>query len=166
MGVGKSTLAAALADTLGMPRCCLDDIQWDYFEQWGFDHARAKHLLRSDSAQFLAYTNPYMARAAVRAIGDHPGCVIDFGAGHTAFDDAEQVKPLKAAFANLKHTFLLLPSPEPAFNESVLSGLSDGMTMNARFIRHPLQLELASHIIYTYGKSPEEITEEALACIF
>jgi adenylate kinase family enzyme len=44
LGVGKSTLAALLSAKLGLPRCCYDDLKFEYLNDAGFDLSEAHEI--------------------------------------------------------------------------------------------------------------------------
>ncbi len=89
MGVGKSTLAQGLSKKLDMPRCCVDQVQWEYFPSLGFDQERAKHLILTDQIAFQEYSAPFLLSVVEKALQEHPDHIIDFGAGHAAYDEPE-----------------------------------------------------------------------------
>jgi hypothetical protein len=165
MGVGKSSLARLLAPRLNMPRCCIDDVQWGYLPDFGFDHHKAKTLLRSDPSEFFKYSSPFMLLVVERALSEHPNHVIDFGAGHAAYDEPDLARRLKSALAPIRNVLLLMPSPDLKHCLGTLPGPSAGMMMNPVFIQHPLKDEVAKHVVHTKGKTPEEIANEALEWI-
>ena len=162
MGVGKSTLARSLCDTLALPRCSIDEIQWVYLAETDFDHAKARTLLRTNLDQFRDYTNPFLVSVVERAITEHPDHVIDFGAGHTAYDDPAHVERIKSVLEPIQRVLLLMPSPDVEVCLELLPGPLDGMRMNPIFIKHPLKDELAKHVIYTYGTSAADVVVETL----
>lgn len=161
MGVGKSTLADGLSKRLGMPRCCVDDVQWDYFTSLGFDQERARRLNQTDLIAFREYCAPFMLSAVRRAVSEHPDHVIDLGAGHAAYDDPAQAQTFKELMRPLSKVLLLLPSPDLGVCQKLLPGPSSGMKMNPYFIQHPLKEEVSKMVIYTQSKSPSEVLEEA-----
>ena len=162
LNVGKSTLAKILAQKLDMPRCCLDDIQWAYLAETDFEHEKAKSLIRSDLEEFRRYTNPYLVSVVQRAIHEHPSHIIDFGAGHTAFDESDHIELIKSILLPVTRVLLLMPSSDIDVCLSSLPGPADGMRMNPTFIEHPLKHELANHVIYTLDKNPAEVADEAI----
>lgn len=148
-----------------MPRCCVDEVQWAYFPAFGFDHDRAKELVRRDLPAFLSYSAPVMLMVVERAIHEHPNHVIDLGAGHAAYDDPDQVRRFKSLMASIPNVLLLMPSPDPQVSLDLLPGPSSGMKMNPMFIQHPLKDEVATKVIYTQSKQPKEVLEEAIQWI-
>jgi ABC-type branched-subunit amino acid transport system ATPase component len=162
MGVGKSTLAEMLSRKLETERCCVDEKQWEYFSNWEFDQAKARQLIRADQSRFLDYARPFFVRLIEHVLADHQQHIIDFGSGHVAVDDPAHIERVKRAFAFTKHVLLLMPSPSIADSLAALPGGREGRSLNPLFIEHPLKHELATHTIYTSGKSSDQVYAEAL----
>ncbi len=163
MGVGKSTLAEGIAGKYRRPRCCVDEVQWTYLSQLDFDQDKAKVLLRSDLAAFRAYAAPFLLAVVERAVREHPDHVIDLGSGHSAYDEPDQVDRFKQLLAPIPRVVLLMPSPDLDVCLGELPGPESGRKMNPYFIRHPLKDEVAKQVIYTQGKTPSDVLEEASA---
>ena len=161
MGVGKSTLSEGLSNLFEMPRCCVDQVQWEYFPSLGFDQERAKHLNRTDVEAFHEYSAPFLLSAVERALHEHPDHVIDLGAGHAAYNESQQIEIFKELLDPISKVLLLMPSPDLEVCVNLLPGPSSGMKMNPYFIRHPLKDEVAKKVIYTKSKGPANVLEEA-----
>ena len=56
-----------------------------------------------------------------------------------------------------------MPSPDLDVCLGELPGPETGRKMNPYFIRHPLKDEVAKQVIYTQGKTPSDVLEEASA---
>lgn len=89
MGVGKSTVGTHLAKKLGLAYVSLDELQWDYYKEIGFDNEYVKQLIHSEKgmAGFLEYVKPFEVHAVERVLEEYQGCVLDFGAGHVVHRD-------------------------------------------------------------------------------
>jgi hypothetical protein len=177
---GKSTVAALLAQELGLPRVELDEIRWPYYTEAGFDQAVARELMEDDAGiiAFLTYCKPFEAHAVARVIEDYPDTVIDFGAGHSVYEDAALFTRVEQALAPVPHVFLLLPSPQPDESVAILNtrfatllqrelGHVDPrlLALNEHFVRHPSNARLAKRTFYTEGRTPQETCAEMAATI-
>ena len=94
--------------------------------------------------------------------------MFDFVAGHSVYDDPALSARVKRALAPFSHVVLLLPSPDEDISICILAERSpdedsDVIGMNDYFVRHPSNAELATHTVYTEGKTPEEIRDEILS---
>ncbi len=172
---GKSVVAELLAKELHLPRYSLDDERWKYYNEIGYNEAEVSRLAKSDDGMLalLRYWKPFEAHSVERILADHSGCVIDFGAGHSVYDDTRLFSRVQAALAPYPYVFLLLPSPDPnesvrVLNERFAQLLAEEvgevdprlLDMNEQFIRHPSNYRLAKKIIYTNGKTPSETCAE------
>jgi len=166
LGVGKSTIAAKLSSALGLPRCCYDEIKSGYLEGAGFE-LRQAHRIRDTKGMYemCMYTNQFAVEVLERVLGEHPGHVIDLGAGSYCFEEAWQVSRAKEMFRSIKNSILLMPSADLATCILTLPGVRERRYMNTYFIMHPLNLALARHTLYTSGKTPELTTTEAIELI-
>ena len=170
MSAGKSTIAALLADRLGRPRYEIDEDRWAYYAEDGYDQAEAARIVQAEGmVGLLRYWKPFEAHAVERALEDHPGCVIDFGAGHSVYEDAALFAKVERALAPYPNVILLLPSPDLDESVAILNGrfrrlletevghVDEALlAVNEHFVRHPSNHRLAKITVYTEGQSPED----------
>lgn len=171
IGAGKSTVAALLGEALGAPRCSIDELRSIYYAELGYDEAHAAALRESEGILGLyEYWKPFEAHAVERVLAEHSGCVFDFGAGHSVFEDSRLFARVQRALARVRFVVLLLPSPDPEAALSALRGRLpsdvEGLAeLNEHFVRHPSNSRLATHTVYTEGKTPEDVRDEVMALV-
>jgi shikimate kinase len=172
MGAGKSTQGKLLAAGLGLPRCSMDELRWDYYREIGYDDARQREIGEKEGfAGVYRYWKPFEAHAVERLLAEHRDCVIDFGAGHSVFEDGELFERVRKALDPRPNVVLLLPSSDPEVSIRVLRDRSRDRSppgendINAHFVRHRSNYELAKIVIYTEGRTPEQTCESILAAI-
>ena len=171
IGAGKSTVAALLADALGVPRQSIDAFRSIYYSELGYDEAYADALRESEGMLGLyRYWKPFEAHAVERVLAEHSGCVFDFGAGHSVYEDPKLFARVRRALADVRFVVLLLPSPDPEASIRVLLDRlplrAEGVAeLNEHFVRHPSNARLATHTVYTEGKTPEDVRDELVALV-
>jgi shikimate kinase len=174
MCTGKSTVAKLLADRLGIENFAVDDHRWGYYDETEYDKAKAARIIEGEGmVALLNYMKPFEAYAVEKILVEKRNCVIDFGAGHSVYEDEDLFQRVEKALAPLQHVVLLLPSED--LNEStrilnqrftellrrevgrVDAGLLD---LNEFFVKHPSNHKLAKYVVYTNGNSPEQTADE------
>jgi shikimate kinase len=172
MGAGKSTQGKLLAAALGLPQCSMDEVRWDYYREIGFDDEKQREIGRKEGfGGIYRYWKPFEAHAVERLLADHHDCVIDFGAGHSVFEDGELFERVRKALAPHPNVVLLLPSPGLEESIRVLHNRNGGgpppgeFDLNSHFVRHHSNYDLAKIVVYTEGTTPEETRDSILAAI-
>jgi shikimate kinase len=166
IGAGKSTVAALLAKKLNLPRRSMDEFRWDYYAEIGYDKGIAKQKHEMEGFWGLyRYWKPFEAYAVERLLSVSSHCVIDFGAGHSVYEDDELLHRVQQVLAPYPNVVLLLPSPNLDESLQILNDRSgyvpDGQpNINEHFVRHPSNYKLAKFTVYGNGRTPEEICDE------
>lgn len=167
-GAGKSTIGALLSERLGLPQRSMDTQRWDYYREIGYDDALAQQKRETEGAWgIIQYWKPFEAYAVERLLSEHQNCVIDFGAGHSVYEDALLFERVRRALAPYPNVVLLMPSPDldetlQILNERNQELPDDIRNTNEHFVRHPSNYELAKLTVYTKGQTPEETGNEIL----
>ncbi|MBE7385390.1 MAG: shikimate kinase [Leptolyngbya sp. SIO1E4] len=171
MGAGKSTVGTLLAHQLGLPQCSMDEQRWAYYIEIGYDEALAKQKRETAGAWSVnQYWQPFEAYAVERLLSDHKNCVIDFGAGHSVYEDPLLFQRVQQALAPYPNVVLLLPSPDLEESLQILNERNkpmpdDILKMNEHFVQHRSNYELAKFTVYTKAKTPQETCDEILGLI-
>jgi shikimate kinase len=171
MHAGKSTVARLLAERWGIRRICMDHVRWDYYREIGYEETKQKEAYdRGGFAGMVAYWKPFEAHAVERLLNDLKGerCVIDFGAGHSVYEDPALFERVRAAMEPYA-VVLLLPSSDAEESIAILRGRRDVLhpkqaghstEVNEHFLRHPSNALLAKFTVYTKDRTPEQTVEE------
>lgn len=176
MSAGKSTVGGLLAEKLGCPQYSLDEKRWDYYNEMGYDEAVAAKIRQSEGMEgLLRYWKPFEAHAVIRMLAEHTDGVIDFGAGHSVYEDEALFGRVQTALAPYQHVILLLPSPNLDESVTILNqrfvemlaqeGIeADPLTLkvNEHFVRHPSNSLLAKMTVYNKAQTPEETIAEIM----
>ena len=168
IGAGKSTLGKLVAAALGLPQVSLDDIRFRYYREIGYDESIAKQRYASDGFWGLyRYWKPFEAHAVERVLTEHVDCVVDFGAGHSVYEDEALLARVKQVLAPHPNVILVLPSADLATSLGVLRDRRPSLRditpdINEHFLTHRSNYELATRIVYTADHTPEETCAEIL----
>lgn len=181
MGAGKTTMGELLSKRLNRPWIQMDEVRYQYYQEIGYDEDAAREKRAQGRQALIAYWKPFEAHAVERILADHPGSVIDFGAGHSVYEDSRLFERVKAALAPYRNVILLLPSPDQDEALAVLSerlrqdfaddpdmspeDVDEILRLNEGFLRHPSNAQLATHTVYTNGKTADQTCDEILSLI-
>lgn len=176
MCVGKSTIGSELANRLDLPMLEMDDLRWSLYPEAGYDEELARRIYQAEGTLgVLRYSKPFEAYAVQKILRRQGDFVLALGAGHSVYEDEELFDLVERALKPLPYVILLLPSVDQTrsidicnerFSALLLeeTGEIDGslLELNEHYIRHPSNHQLAKHIIYTEGKSPEQVCSEII----
>lgn len=155
-GAGKSTVAEELRKKTGMQRLCLDRIA---------NRARDTGFMRNfkNADEFNSYM---ISETLERVKKDGSYGIVDFGAGHSVYDDREIFERVKSMLKPFKNIVLLLPDKDEEKSLDIMKRRSTGDTRdNKKFFESPCNKELATMIVYGNNRQPLEIAEEIIQCI-
>ena len=161
MGVGKSTISNELSKSTGLKRLSLDDRE----------QLSQLYQQRSDFNNFKEFEF-YLTSSVLTGINEP--MIIDFGAGHSIYENPIMFYEMKKLITKFKNIELILPSED--LNESLQiindrisarngNNLNQRMLDNKHFIENPCNYELPTDIIYTNNRTLEEITGAILQSI-
>ena len=167
---GKSTIGRLLANKLKLPQVSMDQIRWNYYQEIGWNPEEQKQRAQTEGfAGVYHYWKQFELYAVERLLSEHRNCVIDFGAGHSVYEDDADFARVYKLLAPYTNVVLLLPSPEVDESVAILHQRStpiiNGMEANHFFLTHPSSQKLAKLIVHTQGKTPEETKNEILSRI-
>ena len=171
---GKSTVGKLLAEQLQLPQISLDTLRWQYYREIGFDDDLAQEIRQKGGfLAVVAYWSLFNSYAIERALAEHTNCVFDCGGGPIVFENHLQQAQIKKALEPFTHVIRLLPSPD--LHKSIqilrergshLPGINaQGFDWSAYFVPHEQNRLLATHELYTEGKTPTETCAEILSLI-
>lgn len=168
IGTGKSTLGKLLAERLGRPQVSLDQIRWDYYKEIGYDEAVQQELSeREGFAGVYRYWKRFEAHAVARALQDHQRGVLDFGGGHSVYEDEILFTQVATLLAPQPNVVLILPAPDLEESVAILKERNtpkiEGVPITRYLVTHPGFRALATQTIYTKTKTPAESCAEILA---
>ena len=156
MGSGKSTIAENIKEKTGMPRISLDD-------------RKTLHNLYEHRKDFEDFKEFEFFLTAQTLTSLEEPAVIDFGAGHSVYENPIMFYEMKKLTDKFQNVILLMPSEDK--NESLqivndrikkrnIPNAESVMKDNEHFVMSPYNYDIAKQTVYTKGKNAEEVTEE------
>lgn len=168
---GKTSVAEIISEKLIIPLCSIDDVRFSYYEEIGYEKEVQDEIKKRDGFRGVyQYWKPFEAHTVVRVMQDYENHVIDFGGGHSVYEEEKLLEKIKGALEKFQHVFLLLPSPDDEESVKVLNQRlrefttdQEVLDVNEHFIRHPSNKVLAKQVVYTNGKSIEDVADEIMS---
>ena len=158
-GAGKSTIAQILSKQTGLPRLCLDKIANNDRRSGVMDFFK-------NSDEYNYYMISSILDEAESQSEDVAG-IVDFGAGHSVYDDPKIFSDLKKRLCKFKNIVLLLPSVKIEESLEIMSKRSTRDTReNKKFLTSPCNRDLATIVIYCNNRFPIDIANEILHTIY
>lgn len=162
---GKSTVGRLLAGRLGLPQRSLDVVFDSYLDEIGYDRGHAARLKKQGFYELTKYWKPFEPYGVERLVSEPGDAVIDLGGGHSVYEDDALFARVKKALSPFPNVILIMPSPDLEESISILNErtggyVSNGYDFHESFVRSRCNYELAKHVVYTKGKTPEETCAE------
>jgi hypothetical protein len=149
----------------------MEEQRWAYYREIGYDERLAKQKREVEGAWgIIRYWKPFEAYAVEKLLSEYTNCVIDFGAGHSVYDDPLLFQRVQQALSPYPNVVLLMPSPNLEESIRILNERNkylpdDIRSTNEYFVRHPSNYKLAKFITYTKAKTPAETCNEILKLV-
>lgn len=139
-----------------MPKISLDEIA-EHARKTGF-----KYTFKS-ADEF----NYYMIQGLLeKTITNNQYGIVDFGAGHSVYDDKEIFEDVKSILKPFLNVVLLLSSDDEEESLTIMNKRSTGNTAdNKKFLESHCNRELATMIIYENNRTAVEVSDEILSRI-
>ncbi|MGB3694105.1 MAG: hypothetical protein WA865_19475 [Spirulinaceae cyanobacterium] len=98
ISAGKSTIGELLAAKLALPQHSMDEKRWDYYREIDYDEEFVKQKQEADDYWGVQhYWKSFEAHAVERLLSEYNQGIVDFGAGHSVYED-------KALFQKVQQT--------------------------------------------------------------
>ena len=167
-GTGKTTVGRLLAERLGRTQVSMDTLRFQYYAEAGWGpQAQQKTFEDEGHEGYYRRWQQFRLTVVERILNEHQNCVIDFGAGHSVFEDEVDFKRVYELLAPYPNVILLMPSPDRDESITILeqrnTPMINGMVADRFFVTHPSNWKLAKQVVYTQGKTPSEVKDEILA---
>lgn len=171
IGAGKSTVAPLVADLLGRQAIELDGLRPAVYTELGYDSAAADCALEQGGIDGLTrYWKPFELQLVEHAVALRPDAVLDFGAGHSHYDDPDHLRRVSAALAP-HYVVLLLPSDDLAESGRILAARAPTeyrdaiVELNAAFLDSASNAALADHVLITGDRTPTAVAADVATAV-
>lgn len=169
-GTGKTTIGKILSHHFRIDQYTLDRHRDELYSEMGYDSAYAAKVFEEDGTWALyAYWKPFEAFAVKKVLRELDNCVIDFGAGHSVFEEESILDEIEQAMEPFKNVVLLLPSEDVEESLDILSarrGYDDETrALNRHFLEHPSNRRLAKHVVLTKDKTEDSVANEVIQLV-
>ena len=173
-GAGKSTQGRLLSQHFGVPPISMDRLGGPYYTACGLNRTLWDQI-EGERGFFAAYQHwwPCYPSILEGLLTDYPHGIIDLGAAHTHYEDEQLFRRVQAALAPYENVVLLLPSPDLDRSVHILRERSIqeqgwGWQFNEydwleHWVKDHCNFDLATLIVYTEGKTPEQTRDEILS---
>ncbi|MEM8642995.1 MAG: shikimate kinase [Cyanobacteria bacterium P01_G01_bin.54] len=166
-GAGKSTIGRLLSQKLERPQAAMDQLRFDYYADAGWGPQEQRRTFENEGQEgYYRRWKQFRLPVIERILIEHQNCVIDFGAGHSVFEDSADFDRARGLLAPHANVVLLMPSPDQDDSVAILHQRNtpriNGMEADRFFLTHPSNRELATLVVYTQGKTPPETRDEIL----
>ena len=162
VGVGKSTIGELLSRKLNIPQASLDKERWEIYSEIGYDFEYADKLMREEG--FLGiydYWKKFEAYSVERVLEIYEGCIHDFGAGQSVYEDEELFTRVRSVLEEYHNVVLLMPCANKEKSIEILFDRNK-FEHNNLFVNNNSNEKLAKITVYTEGKTPIETCEEII----
>jgi hypothetical protein len=107
-----------------------------------------------------------MLQNASREGDEFHGKILDFGAGHSVYEESTQLARIEEMIKPYHNVILLMPCEDVEEAVKITeSRRGHEWGLNKHFMEHPSNKRLAKHVIYTKDTTPEECAERVLGIV-
>lgn len=168
---GKTTISKLVSSALARERFELDRYRDELYAPYNYDKDKANKIYE-DKGVWAFYEHwKYFEFKAVQSIlsslkqpeSRYHGKILDFGAGHSVYEDPDQLAPISELMKPIKHVFLVIPCQDPEIALKVTEERQGhALELNKHFLEHESNALLAKHIIYTKDATPQECAQQVI----
>ena len=167
---GKTTVGRLLAENLGCPFCPLDIYEHRYAREVGYKEQLAEQIRAEQGVYaWYEYRRKHFDHVVIRFLQDQNSAVLELGGGHPILPTHEQQLRVNRALARYENVILLIPDPDLNRSRYICRERQRperrNPDLNEILLGDRRYFELAKHVIYTHGSSPDESCEEILALL-
>ncbi|CAM0135634.1 hypothetical protein VKS41_005286 [Umbelopsis sp. WA50703] len=173
-GSGKSTIGSLIAKALSKELYSLDRHRDELYAPYNYDKVLAEKIYE-DHGLWAFYkhwkTFEYQAvshilQNANRKGDEFHGKILDFGAGHSVYEESKQLARIEEMIKPYRNVILFMPCEDVEEAVKITEARrGHDLGLNKHFMENPTNKRLAKHIIYTKDTTPEECAERVLRIV-
>lgn len=173
-GSGKSTIGKIIATTLAKELYSIDRHRDELYPPFGYDKALADRIYKEQGLWpfyqhwkiFEYQTVSHILQNASKEGDEFYGKIIDFGAGHSVYENPEELEKIEALMEPYPNVILLMPCEDVEEALKITEARRNHkLDLNKHFLEHPSNKRLAKYTIYTKDRTAEECAESVLQII-
>lgn len=173
-GSGKSTIGKIIAAALSKELYSIDRHRDELYPPFGYDKALADKIYTEQGLwPFYHYWNifeyqtvSHILQNASKEGDEFYGKIIDFGAGHSVYENPEELEKIEALMKPYPTVILVIPCEDVEEALKITEARRNKkLELNKLFLEHPSNRRLAKYTIYTKDKTAEECAESVLQII-
>ena len=168
--VGKSRISYLLSDKTKLPLVSLSDKREEHYRALNYDKNYASKLKREagELAKYK-YTKPFEAYHVEKSLDNlDKSAIVAFEPSQTVYEDQTLFDNVFKMIKKFKNIILLLPDVDMLESWQLINKISkipansDLSKLNWHLVSSSCNVNLATDIIYTLGKTEEELTDEII----
>ena len=165
---GKTTIAEIVSKKISKPNISLDAVGYEFIKEIynkKDEDLYIEYLNTHKFKEWFELTRKYEAYVVERTLCEYEDCVIDFGAGHSVYDEKEDKIKISNILKPYKNVFLLFPSPDVNKSlEILMKRYTEPLHIGTaeHLIKHESYFQLSKYKIFTENKTPDETAGEIL----
>lgn len=173
-GAGKSTVGKLIAATLSKELFTLDRHRDELYAPYGYNKEHANLLYEQQGLwKFYEYWNKFefltvrdMLTGIIAGQSTHAGQILDFGAGHSVYEDPAQFDEIRSLVKQFRNVIFLLPCEDKEKALALMEARrGHKLPLNKQFMESECNAKLATLTVFTAESLPEQSAEKILSFI-
>lgn len=166
IGAGKTTISELLSPMLSVPFYSLDKEEEQHAVPLGYNPDQYQKMMKQDRVKGHEYRRSFFDGAVDRFLKAHTHGILDFGGMHVVVPDPQKQMQIKDRLQSYRNIFFLFPTPDVEDSLRILRERDELADFEANLNTMSFQngnrtfWDIAKHVIYTEGKTPNQVCLE------
>ncbi len=167
IAAGKSTICKGIAKKTGLEHVDVDKLRAEIYPELGYSEEEALEKEKMDGIKgWYMYQKPYELAISKKLLHERENSVISFGGGHSVYHDEMRIKEFTELMSKEPFVFMLTPCEDVETATQILDRRitnNDEKELNPLFVGSETNKKVAKYIIYTEGKTIDDVIKEILS---